>query len=164
MCLRLTHCKPGEQACDDTCYGICVSDRSRTPQPPLPTGTATIGGRTFYDANLSDTFDAADHAYSLQVELYLDADADGLADGDAIAMVTPMSDGTYAFTDLAAGSYVVRFVPDQQPSRFFVTADIGSDDVDSDVINDQGFTGTITVAEGEQKLDVYAGIIIKEII
>ncbi len=45
---------------------------------------------------------------NVQMELYLDANNDGVPDGGAIATTTTDSTGHYSFTGLAAGNYIVK--------------------------------------------------------
>lgn len=90
-----------------------------------------------------------------------------LLGGNVVASTTTDSDGNYSFTDLEAGNYSVRFEdPDDVSSategKNFIAADQGDDATDSDVVNvggaGNGNTATITLAAGENKTDVDAGI------
>ena len=65
--------------------------------------------------------------------------------------------GFYLFYNLDAGDYVVEFeVPE---GVTFTTQDAGDDNLDSDVDVSTGKTGTISLADGEHRRDVDAGVL-----
>jgi len=65
--------------------------------------------------------------------------------------------GFYLFYNLAAGNYIVEFeVPE---GVIFTTQDAGDDTRDSDVDVTTGLTAVITLADGEHRRDVDAGVL-----
>jgi uncharacterized repeat protein (TIGR01451 family) len=72
--------------------------------PPL-----SLGNRVWLDANNSGAMDGTEAGISgVTVELYLDANGDGVADSATpVANTTTDTTGFYLFTGLAAGTYVV---------------------------------------------------------
>ena len=136
----------GSGAIDDLCY---------VPGEPAPLGA--LEGRYFCDENGDNVDNGEPGVAGATVEL-LDAA------GNVVGTTTTDADGNYRFDDLDAGDYSVRFQsPDDvagSEGKVFVDADAGGDDtVDSDVINGDGSTGTVTVVAGETTSDVDAGIV-----
>ncbi|MEO0360460.1 MAG: SdrD B-like domain-containing protein, partial [Pseudomonadota bacterium] len=80
------------------------------------------------------------------------------ASGVVLAEQLTDADGKYLFTGLAAGDYVVGFVP---PAGFGFTAqDAGGDDArDSDADRVTGMTGVVALAAGQSILTVDAGLL-----
>ena len=83
--------------------------------------TATVSGHVFHDLT-GDGMSADDTAMSgVVVQLFRDANHNGTldsGDGTAIASVTTKANGSYTFTNLAAGSY---FVQEVTPSGYVRT-------------------------------------------
>ncbi|MCB9296621.1 MAG: DUF11 domain-containing protein [Lewinellaceae bacterium] len=65
--------------------------------------------------------------------------------GNFLQTTTTAPDGSYSFTDLAPGDYIVEFIT---PGGYdATTANVGDDALDSDAVNGQ--TGVITLSAGE---------------
>ena len=77
------------------------------PPPPDPK-TAALRGFSFDDTNKNGLFDPGEKKTSGKM-IFLDADNDGVLDSNE-KKTTTASDGTWAFTGLAAGDYHVRRV------------------------------------------------------
>ena len=92
------------------------------------------------------------------VNLYNDANLDGIPDGGIIASDTTAGGGLYLFTDLPEGGYIVEFdLSEITGSYNFTTQTTGTaDGSDPDV--GTGQTGTIVLSAGVDDLDVDAGI------
>ncbi len=116
----------------------------------IDTETAAISGTFFMDNNNNSVEDAGDMAVSgAVVEL--------LSGGQVIATTTTDHQGNYIFECLKAGDYQVRFAG--QDGKVFVDANVGTDEAaDSDVTTDAGLTDTITLAIGEHRPNVDAGV------
>lgn len=113
--------------------------------------TASIGDTVFvdfYSNGIQDSFEVG--AAGVTVEL-LDST------GTVIATTVTGPDGSYLFENLAAGNYSLKFTA---PEGYTLTAaNAGADDtVDSDADQTTGLTGTISLAAGEARTDVDAGI------
>lgn len=111
--------------------------------------------------------------------VWFDADGDGIqdptesgvpgatvrllgSDGGLLATAMTGSGGTYLFTGLAAGRYVVEFVLPDVPgysSEAFTLAGAGADDRDSDAATTTGRTVEIGLAPGENDPTWDAGVI-----
>lgn len=100
---------PGD-ACDDHDAEILVLD------------TYSLGNQVWFDVDDSGTIDAGEPPLvGIWMELFRDADADGLPDDtdldgaidvdDSVATASTGSDGLYLFDGLAAGRYVVCIPP-----------------------------------------------------
>ncbi len=133
----------GSGAIDDICY-----------VPPVM--TASLGGRYFMDVNDNDVQDAEDMAAAGATVVLR-------KDGAVVARTTTDEDGFYLFEGLTPGDgYRVRFI-DTGEGKSFVAGNIGDDDtIDSDVVRvggaGNGNTGRISLAPGEDKRNVDAGI------
>lgn len=131
----------GSGAVDDLCW---------KPGEPAPE-PASLAGRYFCDENDNDVDDGEPGIVGAVVEL-LDAA------GNVVDTTTTDANGDYIFTDLDAGTYAVRFAP-EETGKTFVAQDVGGDDtVDSDVDPANGTTGPIVLMAGEDKTDVDAGV------
>ncbi|MBO1077911.1 SdrD B-like domain-containing protein [Roseomonas haemaphysalidis] len=111
---------------------------------------ASISGTAFVDANGNGVQDSGDTLLAgATVQLLNSA-------GTAITTTTTASNGTYSFTGVTPGDYVVAFTA---PSgRVFTARDQGTNDaIDSDV-GTNGRTGTITLASGGSASNVSAGV------
>lgn len=114
-----------------------------------------ISGRAFEDLNGNNLFDAGDAGIAgLNVEL-LDA-----SDGSVEDQTTTGSGGAYSFSALPSGSYVVKFPTNAGAFRAPVTRDSGaSDNIDSDINQTTGQTGSVTLAPGGSFQNVDAGYV-----
>lgn len=108
--------------------------------------------------------------------VWLDKDKDGLQDANEIgvagitvillnganteiARTTTNSEGEYLFTDLAAGTYSVKFQNLPFQTRFTLANQGVNDAIDSDVNPTTGTSGTVTLAGGDINLTLDAGLI-----
>ena len=113
----------------------------------------SLSGRYFYDADRSNT-DNGDAGVAGKLVTLLKAD--GVT---VVATTYTNSNGTYAFTGVEAGNYVVQFQDSTGQNRSFVAQDQGGNDtVDSDVNTGTGKTGTVTVVANVETKDVDAGV------
>lgn len=113
-------------------------------------GTASISGRIFMDNNDNDQDDNEMGVGGVTVTL-LDSD------GNVVATTTTAADGSYTFSDLDAGDYVVDF-PTEVDGKVLVNQNVGPDATDSDADQGTGETNTISVGVGENVTDVDAGV------
>jgi hypothetical protein len=81
------------------------------------------------------------------------------ATGLVIQTVSTGADGTYAFSNVAAGQYQVRFVQPMGSSGEFTEANAGDDNVDSDVTDPLTGTTDLFTFDGVSHPAVSAGII-----
>jgi protocatechuate 3,4-dioxygenase beta subunit len=116
----------------------------------LPNGS--IGDKVFFDANADGKQDPLETGVAgVKVILYA---ANGTTPIDS---TVTNGLGEYIFTNVPAGDYVVEF-SNLPVGTVFSPANTGADDnLDSDVLP-TGKTGTISVAQGENKTNVDAGI------
>nr|WP_319382460.1 SdrD B-like domain-containing protein [uncultured Roseibium sp.] len=116
--------------------------------------TAVIAGRYFCDDD-GDAADTGDPAVPGALVTLL------FADGEVVARTRTDDDGNYAFTDLAAGDYVVQFATDDAPGKAFVAPSSGSNG--SDVVDpERGLTDVISLGRGEVVKAIDAGIVYVE--
>ncbi|RJE78543.1 SdrD B-like domain-containing protein [Paracoccus sp. JM45] len=114
-------------------------------------GTAALEGRVSIDANDNAIDDAETGVGGVTVRLLSAA-------GAVVATTVTEADGSYIFTGLDAGDYVVEF-PTTVDGRVLVDANVGSDDtIDSDANPETGRTGTISLDIGEVSSDNDAGL------
>ncbi|MEM7057833.1 MAG: SdrD B-like domain-containing protein [Pseudomonadota bacterium] len=122
--------------------------------------TGAISGRYFNDQNRDAIENGGDTGVgSATVQLF----AQG---GALVASTTTNPDGTYSFADVDPGDYFVRFISAGDGFGFVLEADsaaAGADDTnDSDVASvggaGNGNTALFSLASGEDKTDVDAGI------
>ncbi|SMX50696.1 Serine-aspartate repeat-containing protein F precursor [Maliponia aquimaris] len=117
-------------------------------------GTASLAGRYFCDENDNDIDDGEPGVPGVTVTLRT-------AGGALVSVTTTAPDGSYEFTGLVAGDYVVTFAADPT-GKTFVTPNVGTDDtVDSDgVLNSDGTasTGIISLAIGARSDDNDVGV------
>ncbi|WP_232056120.1 SdrD B-like domain-containing protein [Tuwongella immobilis] len=132
-------------------------------------GTASLGDFVWEDTNGNGKFDSGELGVAgVTVELYWDANNNGQVDGGELAApirsTVTDANGKYAFPDLAAGNYRVRFV---RPvgTEFTVpnsTVPGANDTNDSDASNlpaSQGLTQVVALANGGSDDTVDAGIV-----
>jgi uncharacterized repeat protein (TIGR01451 family) len=84
------------------------------------------------------------------------------SNGTIVATTTTDSNGNYTFTDVPPGSYTVDFAttdPDLPIGSSVTTQNTGSDATDSDISPTTGETATISVAPGQDVIDVDAGLL-----
>ncbi len=84
------------------------------------------------------------------------------SNGAVVATTTTDSNGNYTFTDVPPGSYTVDFAttdPDLPIGSSVTTQNTGSDATDSDISPTTGETATISVAPGQDVIDVDAGLL-----
>jgi uncharacterized repeat protein (TIGR01451 family) len=113
--------------------------------------TVKIGDRVWYDVDGDGVQDAGESGVSgVAVKLFNQA-------GTQIGTTTTDTNGLYQFNVNANSSYSVQFV---QPTGFdgFTTANMGSDAVDSDVVNANGTTAQFSVGTTDN-LTIDAGLI-----
>lgn len=109
----------------------------------------SIGDRIWIDANSDGLQNDTDGLAGVTVSLYLN--------GNLLTTTVSDAAGDYLFTDLAAGSYSVRF-PTEFNGRFLTQHDQGSDDAaDSDPNYELGATPDYVLAAGQELLTVDAG-------
>lgn len=125
--------------------------------------SGVISGAYFLDQDGNDIDNAGDTAIAGKwVTLY---QADGTtpavdAVGNPVLAVQTDVDGTYYFSNIAAGDYVVMFEDSTAEGLQFVAQNApGADEaVDSDVDPATGRTGLVTVVAGYETTDVDAGV------
>jgi hypothetical protein len=106
------------------------------------TGGTSIQGTVFDDLDRSGVLAPAEDRRLTGWTVYLDLNHDGTRDPGDPTTVTDLVDGTYSFSGLAAGTYVVRAVPPDGswfPSTASVTADVFSNALDGPQVADLGF-------------------------
>lgn len=137
-------------------------DAGLKPAAPLP---ASLSGTYFCDDDGDGVDDgAANGDADVAGKIVMLFEADGMTpasdiNGDPIAAQTTDGQGNYSFENLAAGDYVVMFADSLDEGKTFVLQDVGGNDaIDSDVNAISGKTGVISLAAGENKTDVDAGV------
>jgi large repetitive protein len=122
-----------------------------------PVAGASIGDRVFDDTDGDGVQDAGEPGRNGVTVTLLASDATTVLRTTTTATVGGVV-GSYAFTGLAPGTYVVRFTA---PSgRVFTLADTGADDaVDSDASRTTGQTGAVVLTAGQAVTDVDAGTV-----
>jgi len=121
--------------------GLVVSD----------TGDAEIAGRVFMDSDDDNQDNGEMGVGGVTVTLL---NGDGSATGRT---TTTADDGSYEFTGLNAGDYIVDF-PTEVDGKVLVDSNVGNDATDSDADQGNGQTGVISLAIGERSEDNDAGI------
>ncbi|MCC6580978.1 MAG: hypothetical protein IT440_11105 [Phycisphaeraceae bacterium] len=75
-----------------------------------------------------------------------------------LATTTTNASGTYQFTGLFAGSYIIQV--DLPPGRDFTTANAGANDgIDSDILIDTGRSAAFALAAGQNETSLDAGLV-----
>jgi hypothetical protein len=120
------------------------TNKTYTPPPPPPAGNClSVGNMVFYDANDNGRRDMNEMGIAeAHVYLYRDSDGNNRPDGAAIAHIMTAQDGTYLFTNLTEGKYIVGV---KTPSGYAHSTMVYSNPND-DVDNDNN--GARTTAEG----------------
>ncbi|MBN8545883.1 MAG: choice-of-anchor A family protein [Ignavibacteria bacterium] len=116
--------------------------------PPAP---ASLGDKVWNDANHNGIQDNGEAGISnVTVKLYT-------CDDNLVATTSTDASGNYLFSNVQPGSYYVKF--SQVTGFIFTTKDAGSDDaLDSDADPSNGKTACFTLAAGENKTTVDAGL------
>ena len=121
----------------------------------------SIGDRVWFDADGDGVQGAGEAGVAGVTVNLIGAGADGVfgtGDDEVLATQSTDADGNYLFEELAAGDYKVS-VDLPSGDVAFTTPDVGiDDDADSDV-DASGLTGVISLAEGENRTDVDAGLV-----
>ncbi len=122
----------------------------------------SISGIAFNDQNADGLRQNGEAGLnSIIVNLYADTDQNGEPDSsDEIATTTTTTvnevAGSYQFSGLVPGSYLVQFITGQGFTGTIANAG-NNDNLDSDIDPITGNTGTITLASGENIDNIYAG-------
>ncbi len=117
-----------------------------------PTITGSLGDKVWLDVNGNGVQDNGETGVSnVTVKLYLD--------GALFETTTTNQNGIYLFDDLNGDDYEVEFV---LPAGYeFSPQNQGNNDnLDSDANTTTGKTGTITLANGDHRTDVDAGLVL----
>jgi|GEM_PF-6105741 len=116
---------------------------------------ASIGNFVWFDANNNGRQDSGeDPASGLTVTLY----GPQCGVGEPLATTSTNADGNYLFSNLAPGTYTVKFTKPAGSSFTKVNATTVSEALDSDADTD-GCSAAVTIEAGESNLDVDAGIV-----
>ncbi|MCO6454696.1 MAG: DUF11 domain-containing protein [Pirellulaceae bacterium] len=123
------------------------------------TPPASLGNYVWFDLDLDGVQDNNEPGVSgATVNLYVDANQDGVPDGAAVGSTTTNGSGFYEFTGLAPGSYVVQFIAPN--GETFTAANQGGDDqLDSDANTVTGLSPTVTLVSGQNDPTIDAGIV-----
>lgn len=107
-----------------------------------PAVVYSLGNRVWYDLNNNGNRDASELGIpTVKVNLYLDSNGDGLADGAPIATTTTDANGYYRFDGLAAGNYVVEV---ENPVGYFSSSINGGDpDTSASDVDDNGIIDSV---------------------
>lgn len=93
-------------------------------------GVGSIGDTVFYDVNANGMQDYSETGIqNVIVELYVDADNNGVADGAFIATATTDASGYYQFSGLPTTTYIVKVRTSSLPAGAVQTADPDLDGV-----------------------------------
>ncbi len=143
---------------DGTLCPYITGSGSTTIEQPTPTPTptpqsASLGDFVWNDADADGVQDTGETGIpNVTVELYTNADCSGTA----AQSTTTNSSGNYSFTNLAPGTYSVKFVT---PSGYALSpANQGDDTTDSDPDPATGCTGQIDLSAGENDTTWDAGM------
>ncbi len=117
-----------------------------------PSVPGSIGDKVWVDSDADGVQDAGEPGLAnVTVKLYDNSN-------NLVATTTTNSNGIYTFADVPAGSYYVEFT---LPSNYVFSAKDqgGNDATDSDANTSNGQTAIFTIADGENKTSVDAGMI-----
>ena len=110
----------------------------------------SLGDYVFEDLNYNGIQDANDPAVpGVTVQLFEDADQNGVPDGAAVASATTNANGLYNFQNVCPGDYIIQFGTKTGYQRTVRNNTASKDPNDSDADPTNGRTGTITLAPGE---------------
>ncbi|MBP9186708.1 MAG: choice-of-anchor A family protein, partial [Bacteroidia bacterium] len=106
-------------------------------------GQLSVGNSVWFDANNNGLKDTNEPGISgVTVKLYADANGDNIPDGAAIATTTTNTNGTYSFTNLIAGNYIVGVT---LPAGHIAGATtVNSSNPNSDTDNDNNGVTTVS--------------------
>ena len=126
--------------------GVCVP----VTTPPQPTVKGSIGDRVWEDKNYNGLQDSGEAGVKGVTVKLLNSS------GTVVATTTTGDSGNYVFNGLDAGNYKVQVV---SPSGYYVTKQnaAGYNGTDS-AVDGSGYTGTISLAAGQNVNKVDAGI------
>lgn len=126
-------------------------------------GTVSVGDKVWFDTNSNDYFDPGEGVAGISLTLFLDVDHSGTLTGadTVVATTITASGGTYSFTGLAEGDYVVRVDAANFQAGGALLGDVsvaGANDPDDNVDNDDNgvqFSGyvasrAITLTDGAE--------------
>jgi hypothetical protein len=124
------------------------TNKTYTPPPPPFAGNClSLGNMVFYDANDNGMKDRNEMGIAeAHVYLYKDNDGNNTPDSAAIAHIMTAQDGTYLFTNLADGKYIVGV---QNPSGYLHSTPVFSNpntDIDNDNNGVRTITGNIVIS------------------
>jgi hypothetical protein len=108
-------------AANQSMIGKNFGEQSTTAPPP-PVG-GSIAGTVFNDANHNLKQDSGEPGLSART-LYIDSNNDGILDNGEASTVTK-SDGSYKFTGLGAGNYLIRVLTHAGWSQTTPTSNFG---------------------------------------
>lgn len=112
--------------------------------------TGALSGRSWVDIDYDGIKDSGEPGLSgVTVSLFQDNNADGNPDGGPVETIVTPSDGSYLFSSILVGKYIVGFTP---PAGYFPTKQLNTlcaDFEDSDIDNNTSLTGTIMVVVGQ---------------
>jgi len=148
---------------DGELYVAADGDVYRIVADGPPPAVGTIRGTVWSDDDGNGLQGGAEPLVAgVDVELWVDSDKDGTADIQ-LDSKTSGSQGNYAFPGLAiTETYVVRV--DAPVGSMPTTRDVGNDDtIDSDADPATGFTGPITLRDGEVDNTVDFGLVPAEV-
>ncbi|MGB5687604.1 MAG: SdrD B-like domain-containing protein, partial [Candidatus Electrothrix sp.] len=115
--------------------------------------TSIIGDTVWHDVNGDGVQDAGEPGIAgVEVKLYA-ADGTTLLD-----TVTTDSSGNYSFVRLSSGDYIVEVTKPTGASLTAQDAGAATEDKDSDFADGTSRTGIITLAPGEDNIDIDAGL------
>jgi serine-aspartate repeat-containing protein C/D/E len=129
----------------------------------LVDNVGSIGDKVFFDANGNGLQDSGEAGIQGLTVTLTGAGADGVLStaDDTVQSTTTDANGNYLFNNLQAGQYQVN-VSGLTSTQAFTSQDQGAQDaVDSDV-DGSGNTAVITLAAGQNNLDVDAGVVTKK--
>jgi hypothetical protein len=126
-------------------------------------GTASLGNLVWEDLNGNGRFDVGEPGLDgVTVQLYYDANNDGVFSPSELAnpllTTTTAGGGLYAFNNLAAGNYQVQFGTLPGYVRTTPNSPVATAATDSNAAVADGFTATITLANGENNDTIDAGL------
>ena len=120
-------------------------------------GICGLGNLVFLDLNYNGIRDLSEPGIpGATVNLYRDSNGDNVPDGPAIATTTTITDGSYRFTRLTAGSYIVGVVLPSASYAFLPNGNATpNNNIDNDnngirLVGNEVLTNFITLAPGTE--------------